>query len=209
MKTARQTAPVQTLKLADFSSIFSGLVTSRLDEDLRRHPPVPHITLTDLDPNGGVPALSNLSKLNIYLPGQRWQSRPGDVLLAARGTQFRVAIVEDQSAGAIIGANLIAVRLGPELLPEVLAVWLTSPAGRAEVLRLGASSNRLLSLTVAAVAALEVPVPPLAHQAQIAALYHATRAAYRADLAAAERRHALGKAAAVALLSDAAHKEPR
>lgn len=195
-------------KLSAISEIFSGVTTSRLEENPQKYPPTPHIALTDLDAAAGIPAAANLSKLCVYAPDLRTRARPGDVLLAARGTQFRVAIVEQASAGAIIGANLIAVRLGPELLPEVLAVWLTSPAGKAEVQRLGASSNRLLSLTVSAVAGLEVPIPPRDRQAQIAALYHASRTAYRTALAAAECRHSLGRAAAIALLSATASKEP-
>lgn len=199
----------QEIKLIHIADVFPGVTTSRLEENPQKYPPTPHIALTDLDAAAGIPPAATLTKLCVYSPDLRTRARPGDVLLAARGTQFRVAIVEQASAGAIIGANLIAVRLGPELLPEVLAVWLTSPAGKAEVHRLGASSNRLLSLTVAAVAALEVPVPTLAHQAQIAALYHASRTAYRAAVAAAECRHALGRAAAIALLSAPASKEPR
>lgn len=113
----------------------------------------------------------------------------GDVLVSSRSTVLRVALVEPAAQGAVLSANLVGVRLCPELLlPEVLLAYLTSPGGQAVLESHTTGSTRIRALPVQVLAAIEVPVPAARVQQRVAALVREEFAHYRAAIAAAESR---------------------
>jgi restriction endonuclease S subunit len=126
--------------------------------------------------------------------------RAGDIVITCRGTQLKVASITAPSEGALISANLIAIRAGAELLPAVLLAFLQSPAGQKALLHYGRSSTSNILLTPKAVGQLAIPVPPLAVQKQIAALINSAEQSYVAAIGAAEQRRAIAHAVAVNLL---------
>ena len=77
--------------------------------------------------------------------------RADDIVITCRGTQLKVASITSASEGALISANLIAIRVGAELLPAVLLAFLQSPAGQQALLQRGESSTSSISLTPKAV----------------------------------------------------------
>jgi len=118
--------------------------------------------------------------------------------MAARGTILKSAVVTETHRGAVISSNLIAVRLGEMLLPEVFAAFLASPMAQAELEARATAMAGRLALTVAAVETLEVPVPPRAAQEKIAALWRLSNDYQAMAISAAEARRRL----ATQLMSD-------
>lgn len=134
----------------------------------------------------------------------RYTVRADDVVITCRGTQLKVASITPSSEGALISANLMAIRAGTEVLPRVLLAFLQSPAALKALLQRGRSSTSSLSLTPRSVGELSIPVPPLAVQQQIAELDGAAEQNYVAAIRAAEQRRAVARAVAVGLLQGSA-----
>jgi restriction endonuclease S subunit len=112
-------------------------------------------------------------------------------VLSCRGTILRIARVGGDAAGALASANVIVIRPEKDLSPAVPFAWLRTRRVQDELLRRARSSTGQISLTVAEIAALEVPVPPMAEQERLAALIEGSEAYYAAALrAAALRRRA-------------------
>ena len=97
----------------------------------------------------------------------------GDVVIAARGTQLKVAVVDTDVAGAILGATLIGVRAGDEVLPEVILAYLRSAAGRAALAARLRSATGQVALTARDVREIAIPVPPIRMQRLIAGVVKA------------------------------------
>ena len=63
--------------------------------------------------------------------GKDERIREGDVVVAVRGSQFKVGVVDKQADGHLITSNLVALRLDQhKVLPEVLAAYLNSAEGQ-------------------------------------------------------------------------------
>ncbi|MDZ7266562.1 MAG: hypothetical protein ONB48_03190 [candidate division KSB1 bacterium] len=119
------------------------------------------------------------------------QVAAGDVLLTCRGTAVRVALLPERAAGMIIDSNLIAIRCGPQLLPELLVAFLRHPAGRELLERASQSTTRQKNLTLKAVRRIMLPVPPPGRQEQLVKLLRAAERHHHLALAAATQRLAL------------------
>lgn len=180
--------------------IFVGLADARQRGDGHERE-VPLVNVRDLH-DGHVPAAETLARRTVPAAAEleRYTVRADDVVITCRGTQLKVANIGTPSEGALISANLIAIRAGAELLPAVLLAFLRSPAGRKALLERGRSSTSSISLTPRAVGELSIPVPPLAVQRQIAELVSAAEQNYAAAIRAAEQRRAVAHAVAVDLL---------
>jgi len=113
---------------------------------------------------------------------------------------MKVANITPETDGALISANLIAIRTGAELLPAVLFAFLRSSLGQKALLQRGQSSTASISLSPRALGELPIPLPPLSVQRQIAELVIAAEENYSGAIRAAEQRRAIGHAVAVNLL---------
>ena len=188
--------------LSDLAEVFAGLAVGRKTTDEGELTPV--IGVADLDGFGSVAGRAALEQQRL-VPGRAidgYRARTGDVLLTARGTQLKVAVVDEATDGAIVSANLLCIRPRPErLVPGALAAWLQTAPGHAALTDRFHSTTGLLALTTPVVRALPVPVPAMAVQAQAAALFDATRTGYSAARRAADARRALGLAAISTLFS--------
>jgi hypothetical protein len=180
--------------------IFLGLADARQrgDGDERE---VPLLNVRDLH-DGHAPAAGTLAMRTVPAGAdiERYTVRAGDIVITCRGTQLKVANITAPSEGALISANLIAIRAGADLLPAILLAFLRSSAGQKALLQRGRSSTSSISLTPRAVGELSIPVPPLAVQRQIADLVGAAEQNYIAAIRAAEQRRAVAHAVAVELL---------
>jgi hypothetical protein len=180
--------------------IFLGLADARLRAEGEERE-LPILNVRDLH-EGHVPPATELARRTIQANAdvQRYTVRAGDVVITCRGTQLKVAVISPACDGALISANLIAVRAGPLLAPGALLAFLHSPDAQVALLQHGRSSTSSISLTANAVGALTVPVPPLAIQQQIAELVSAAEQSYVTAVRAAEQRRVIARAVAVALL---------
>ncbi len=101
----------------------------------------------------------------------------GDILLAARSTLMRCAIVPPELAGAVASSSVLAIRCDPaRLLPRMLAAYFEHPAGQAALLGASQSTTTQHSLTVRALKELPVPLPPIEVQRRMVALLEAADA---------------------------------
>ena len=181
--------------------IFLGLADARQRVDDPAQLALPLLNVRDLR-DGHVPPLEALDKSAVGAGAdvERYTVRADDVVVTCRGTQLKVAGITSSTAGALISANLIAIRAGTDVLPAVLLAFLQSELGRSALLQRGRSSTSSLSLTPKSVGQLSIPVPPLTVQRQIAGLVSAAEQNHIAAIRAAEQRRAVALAVALELL---------
>jgi restriction endonuclease S subunit len=109
-------------------------------------------------------------------------------LVTCRGTQLKIGLVLEESDGAVISSNLIGIRPLHDVLPPVLFAYLNSAAGISALRGRSRSSTLTLALSPKSVGRIEVPVPPLEIQRQIAELVQAGEDNYTAAIGAAAKR---------------------
>ncbi len=204
-RSSTSTAACPSRRLADVAKvIFVGLASSRRAAAADEHHSVPLINVRDLS-EGRVPPIERLEARPVPkgYSADRYQVHAGDVVITCRGSQLKVACIAEEAHGAVLSSNLIGIRTGPDLLAPVLFAFLQSPRGQAALLGRSRSSTLGLALSPKSVGRLEVPVPPLEVQQQIAELVRAAEDHYVAAIEAAERRRMLGREVANTLLRGA------
>jgi hypothetical protein len=126
---------------------------------------------------------------------QRFEVAPGDVLVTAKGSALKAALIGEAEAGLLASANLIVLRPDPaQVAPEVLYACVDSPPFQARAWSLSTASAGLLSLSVKALGTIEIPLPVREAQAPLAALIAAAEAGYQAAIEAAQARRQLAHA---------------
>ena len=119
---------------------------------------------------------------------ERYWVYPGDVLITCRGTQLKISVVPEILKKALITANIIAIRLRPEILPVFLATYLKTAEGQKALLSHVASSTMQLLLNISDIEEVLVPVPPLPVQEKIVTLAEAADEQYRLSIEVANLR---------------------
>ncbi|WP_422372615.1 hypothetical protein [Hoeflea sp.] len=137
-----------------------------------------------------------LERVNIpygKLGHQKLQS--GDVLVSARGTLLKCAVMQPTHQGCIASANFIVIRMGStsSLHPELLCAFLRQPDTQA-LLMSRVSSTAQPALTIRDLEFLSVDVPPRDIQEVLVRLVCVSDEQYRTavDLAQLRREEALG-----------------
>lgn len=182
-------SPAQTVAwrpLGEVSEIIAGHPLYRFEGDTG--PAIPIINIRDLEHSADL--THSLETAAISDPARFGRARilPDDVIVTARGTQLRSVLAPARWQGAIASSNLMLIRPKPEiLLPELLSVFLQSPAGTKAIGRRKAGTQ-LLKLTLRELAEIEVPVPPLVEQRQMAELLRSAQDYYVNARYAAEMR---------------------
>jgi restriction endonuclease S subunit len=92
---------------------------------------------------------------------------PQDVIITVKGSAFKAGIASDKEKDAIISANLIAFKLRPEILPELVVAYLNSPKGQQELhaRSAGIAQKFLSEKTLLDIA---IPIPSMEKQKQLA-----------------------------------------
>lgn len=172
--------------LGNLARVYTGLALSGRTIAGRGSYRYPSVSLKDL--TNGTVGPHELTTITVDHPTkvERYMTQPGDVLVSARGTQPKVAIVPPDVAGAVLTSTLIGIRPGRNLLPEVLIAFFCSPNGRNALISRVRSGTRQIALSAADVAKIEVPVPPMGIQRRVAELMQAAQR-YSAAAEEAER----------------------
>lgn len=122
----------------------------------------------------------------------RYRVEADDLLMPARSTSLQVAVVPGDLAGAVFNATLIRIRcVGGRLAPALLKAYFDHPEGRAQVEAASQSGTHQMNVTVAALGEIDIPVPPLDQQAELAATLQSADRAYASGIEAARRRWVL------------------
>jgi hypothetical protein len=181
--------PVRTESIGDLAKVFAGLPTKSSErQEIGRWGNV--LTVRSLTGTG-----IDVTQLEEHGVAGRsvdqYQVQAGDLLLSARSTTLKTAIVPKELDGCLINATLIGVRCLPKLLPRLLAAWLDGPEGQAALQAVSQSGTLQMNITVAGLSKIMVPVPPMETQRQLVALLEAADEAHLAAIQAAEDRHRL------------------
>jgi hypothetical protein len=121
----------------------------------------------------------------------KYRAAAGDVLISARSTSLKTAIVPANLDGTVINATLVGVRSRPALEPLLLLAYLQHPDGQMALAAVAQSATAQMNITVSALQSLLVPVPPIEVQHQLVRMLEASDEAYRASLEAANTRRQL------------------
>lgn len=105
--------------------IFVGRPLSRI-KVVPDAPPIPLVSPRDVE--DVLSPVEDLETLQTVLSSdiKRARLEAGDVVVTARGS-VRAAVAEEEHRGAIVGPNLVVVRLEPGPLPYVVAAYLRHP----------------------------------------------------------------------------------
>jgi hypothetical protein len=116
--------------------------------------------------------------------------RPDDVLVTARSSAFKAALVPPSVTRTVADATVSVVRSEDPDLGPYLWWYLTSPAGR-EQAKARMTGATVLSLSGTSLAELAVPLPPRATLRHIAELVEASEQAYATAMEASRLRRTL------------------
>lgn len=101
---------------------------------------------------------------------ERYRLAENDILIPCRGTELRLSVAPARFAGLLIDSNIIAIRCGPEMLPQLLVEYFRHPRGLEALQRSSQSTTVQKNLTLRVLRRLQVPVPPLPRQRELIAL---------------------------------------
>lgn len=137
---------------------------------------------------------------------RRFLLQQGDVVLLAKGNSIRAGYVTEHVAklDVVASANFIVLRPNKkELLGEVLVAYFNSPAGQSllEAISTGAT---IKNISISNLKKLEVTLPSLSKQHEIAELFHASNQAYRSTMDLAEQQKKVADACISQLIKGAA-----
>lgn len=110
----------------------------------------------------------------------------GDVILPARGTAIRTAVFHEQNNPCIASSNVIVIRPKKNSLNSTyLKIFLDSPIGNKMIS--GAQQGMVvMNISYKDLKVLEIPVPPITKQLEVAKEYTAELEKYRETIAEAE-----------------------
>ncbi len=93
--------------------------------------------------------------------------KEGDLVIAVRGPNFKVGIIDAASQGFLFTTNLMALRIDSnKAIPEVVAAYLNSPEGQHII----ASKSRgvtIPSINKMELLGIKIPLPPIETQQQV------------------------------------------
>ncbi|MFJ5529167.1 hypothetical protein [Streptomyces sp. NPDC093261] len=98
---------------------------------------------------------------------ERFRVRPGDVLLTEGGDFDKLgrgAVWDGRIDPCLHQNHVFRVRCSEKLLPEFLALYLASPAGRSYFLRIAKQTTNLATISSSQLKAMPVPLVPLQQQ---------------------------------------------
>lgn len=160
------------------------------------------------DPAGsiGVVNISNIGEYEVDYDGldhleeeerkvANYLLREGDVLLPARGTAIRTAVFHTQSYPCIASSNVIVIRPDAKMLDSTyLKVFLDSPIGN-KLISGAQQGMTVMNISYKDLNVLEIPIPVMEQQKEVAEEYTEELKRYKDTVAAAEERwtEVLGK----------------
>jgi type I restriction enzyme, S subunit len=158
---------VELVPLGELGKLFTGYPTYRLRGEIGVT--VPTVGVRDVENvNNPYWQLSSL-----MIPDakrvERYRLDPEDVVVTAKGASFKAAMIPERWRGAVLSSNLIGINVGERLRPEILLVFLESAMGQ-QIIERRLARTGLLNLSIRDLSELEVPVPPLAEQKELAEL---------------------------------------
>jgi type I restriction enzyme M protein len=157
--------------------------------------------LTRKDPSGNIGVI-NIKNIGVYdidydeldyieeedRKVMNYLLQEGDVILPARGTAIRTAVFHEQNNPFIASSNVIVIRPNANYLDSIyLKMFLDSPIGN-KIISCAQQGTAVMNISYKDLKDLEIPVPPIAKQKEIAKQYSEELERYRKTVAEAEAR---------------------
>jgi type I restriction enzyme M protein len=92
---------------------------------------------------------------------------PGDLLVIAKGQNFRASVAKETHRDFTFSTNLIGLTLSAEVVPEYVATYLNCPFGQKEILARAAGAT-IQGLTAKSLLEIPIPIPTLEVQKKLA-----------------------------------------
>lgn len=137
---------------------------------------------------------------------QRFLLQAGDVVLLSKGNSIRAGYVTESIAklSVIASTNFILFRPRKnELLGEVLVAFFNSPEGQS-LLDATSTGATIKNISLSNIKKLEIALPELSKQQEIAELFHASNQAYQSTINLAEQQKKVAAACISQLMKGAA-----
>ena len=188
--------------------LFQGLVVNRYLSKTGAGESLRVVQVRDLDE---LHIARNLDVLSLEAPNlSRYLLQEGDVVLTVRGSSQKVSVVDGPIVGAIAGQNLAVFRpflASKELLVPInslfLAVLLRSDWLADSLSRVYSQSTSTRSLSLGQLRQLQVPVPSVEIQNEVATLFLATEQFRLATLKSLDSSQRLAELTLSKLLGEA------
>lgn len=167
------------LLLEEIADVRTGLTLRGSDASRRTVEEGPHfIRISDLKETGEL-HIAETQPIDPELASDhRYHVRPGDIVLANRGSRMTAAMVPE-GLDAVASSQLFVIRLkSPKILPDFLHAFLNLQSTQ-DYLRSHARGTYVQTLSIAIIRSLSIPLVPLETQRKIASL---------SELALSERR---------------------
>ncbi|MBD2083453.1 restriction endonuclease subunit S [Trichocoleus sp. ST-U3] len=163
--------PHPTFALEELGQIFQGIPLSRYQND--QGSPEPIVNVGDLE-KLCLKNRDSLSQTQLKVPDlKRYQLHTNDVVIAIRGTLLKTSVVKDEVQGSVAGQNVAVFR--PKLNkvnPFYVAVLMRSKWLEQSLNILQRQSTTTLpAIRVSQLRTIEIPLPDLPTQNQIAQLF--------------------------------------
>lgn len=182
---------VELVPLGELATIYQGLITRGRGEGARPGPlRVKIASVGDIQDDRLSLARSESRDLRLTEKTERQLLQPYDVLVSARSTLVKAALVPVSFHGLVADSTLLVVRGREPAFGPFLWWYFTSEYGRQQ-LRARATGSVLLSLSPPALKDLQVPVPPLEQLYRIFDLVRDSERAYEKAVEAANLRRTL------------------
>lgn len=111
-----------------------------------------------------------------------------DLLVTARGTEYRVALFEEQTYPIIASSNVIVIRANDERISTTfLKIFLDSPLGRNVILSTQ-QGGQLLNINYKELAKILIPLPTIEEQMEIAKEYRREYNLYKNTVLKAQKK---------------------
>lgn len=180
--------PVSLRDLA--KTLFMGVNLGRLPKTPPGSGTVPIIHVKDVA-DGMLTAVDQLDQISLPDTPQNGRQRllPADVLVSARGTLMKCAVVPQSHWGAVASANFIIIRLGQTaaLRPELLWAYLRQPTTHTRILS-RVTSTAQSALNIRDLEELPIPLPPKSIQSDLVRFITVAEEQYRTAVDCARLR---------------------
>lgn len=144
-----------------------------------------------VSPSTLVPAVPTIN------PSQKYKVNSYDIILPARSTAIDVAIIPPELDGSYFNATLIAIRCEQTMNPRLLRAYFRHRIGQDALEAICQSGTPQKNITVKSLSTLNVPVPPVAEQDNLARLIEIAEIAYGRAVESALNRYAIANEIAI------------
>ncbi|MTJ06191.1 restriction endonuclease subunit S [Anabaena sp. UHCC 0204] len=179
------------VRLEDLVHIYQGVTLKRYENELGSQEQIINSRNLEQIYISGELSTSQLDSSNL----SKYRLQTDDVVITIRGTPLKASVVKDQVKGCLPNQNLAILRPAKNLNPVFLAVLMRSKWLETQISGLYSQSIGTQLLKISQLRELEIPLPSLDRQNQLAQLFLAAEQYTQITLETLEQRNHLTQVA--------------